>query len=126
MINLLIDRDTTNAKSIHQKMDTTSRGFNFRKAVLLAVEGKKEEALALNSGVELTSLLGMKNEALVGMEARINRRNTPFISNLSYLNLKYDLLYENIRNEPQFQEWLKEAKVVHEERVAKYGHLFDE
>ena len=44
----------------------------------------------------------------------------------SYSSLKNWQILEFIRDEPRFKVILARAKKVHEERVAKYGHLFDE
>ena len=49
-----------------------------------------------------------------------------FTGGWAYLDLKNMRNIEFIRDEPAFKEILAKAKIVHEERVAKYGHLFDE
>ena len=42
------------------------------------------------------------------------------------MDLKNSKPYDIIRDEPRFKEILANAKKVHEERVAKYGYLFDD
>ena len=105
--------------------------------MLLAIEGRKEEALKVKDSItnffykwffdlRLYLILDMKSEALSLMYEVLNSLDNPYSGTLGYLSLLGDPYYEKIREEPQFQEWLKEAKEVHEERVRKYYHLFDE
>ena len=44
----------------------------------------------------------------------------------TYPKMLNGLEFDFIRDEPKFKEILAKAKKVHEERVAKYGHYFDE
>jgi hypothetical protein len=44
----------------------------------------------------------------------------------SYPRLKNNRVFDFIRDEPVFNKILAKAKIVHEERVRKYGHLFEE
>ena len=49
-----------------------------------------------------------------------------YVFPLTYLDLKNNLIFDKLKEEPQFQKWLVEAKIIHEERVRNYGHLFDD
>ena len=95
--------------------------------MLLAAEGKKQEALITNpfpnyfdNDLFLYSLLNMKEEVLkiVSEEGKTWVSSYPRLKNIRFLDF--------IREEPAFIEVLAKAKKVHEERVVKYGHLFDE
>ena len=142
-IAIAFDQDTTEAKRILNKLieSITFRPLNkLLIAKLLAIEGKKEEALEVEASVSdfnfkwkwifdlrLHLMLDMKSEALTVMDEVLNSLDNPYSSDfLGYLSLLGDPYYDKIRDEPQFQEWLEEARIVHEERVRKYYHLFDE
>ena len=79
-------------------------------------------ALALSLRRSGYSLLSMKTEAL----SEANSWSNGYIANFSYVSLQNNLYLEFIREEPVFKKILAEAKKVHEERLEKYGHLFDE
>ena len=130
---LLVDRDLTKAKKVsdllNQKdslrgMDNTSRLF--REAINLAAEGKREEALKKSNYWSVYAILGMREEAISKLDLEL-REFDPLIKNYfyGYLPLKNMAIFDNIREEPQFQEWLKEAKIEYDQRIKKYGHLFD-
>ena len=68
----------------------------------------------------------MREEALAKIDSIISSTDFKYIGFYGYLSLKGHPIFANIREEPQFQQWLKEAKIVHEERVRKYYHLFDD
>jgi len=125
IITLFVDRDTVEAKRISKKLYQL-RPDSFRRALILAVEGSKEEALEENSGLMVYLILDMRSQALSLMDQRINNLDNISRGLFEYLSFKGNPSFDNIREEPQFQKWLKEAKVVHEERVKKYYHLFDD
>jgi adenylate cyclase len=104
-------------------LDST-RGFNFYNSLLLALDGNRKEALELNKDLWINSLLDMKEEGIRNLDT-LNTRNANFAypNYLDYLNGKE---LDFIRDEARFKEIIAEAKKVHEEWVAKYGHLFDE
>ena len=68
--------------------------------------------------------MGKKEELLQIIEDGSEKQK--FYGTLCYMELKNSKPYDIIRDEPEFQEILARAKIVHDERVAKYGHLFDE
>jgi len=136
MITLVVDQDLVEAEKISNKLfqideDSIMYRFNVLK---LAYEGKEEESLEemVRYGINyrtkgiLKARLGMTSEALSDLEQAIKGSANPYSGDLSYLTLKDHPFYENIRQESEFQQWLKEAKVVHDERVQKYSHLFND
>lgn len=119
-VSLFYDEDLSEAKRIYQEIQQINPNQNeYQQALLLAAEGKKEEALNTKPfpNVPLYSFLNMKEEAL-------NIITTGW--NASYPMLKNHRIYDFIREEPIFIEIQAKAKIVHEERVRKYGHLFDD
>jgi len=125
----IIDRDTAKAEILLKKLyqlDPDSIANDYRKSLVFAIGGKKDEALKGNTSLHVKVILGMNREALQQMDTLINGLAIPFTGNFSYLSLKGDPDFDGLREEPQFQQWLAKAKIFHEERVAKYGHLFDE
>jgi len=127
-MKVFVDRDIIEARRISEKLDPSydSRSIE-SKALMLAMEGKKEEALNVDSDWIVKINLSMKTEALASIEQIINRPDFPSKDYYyGYLSLKGHVFFERIRDEPQFQQWLKEAKLVYDERMRKYGHLFDD
>jgi TolB-like protein len=127
-MNVFVDGDTLEVKRISKKLESS---FDPRskesKALVLAMEGRKEEALKEYSSWIVKIKLGMKAEALASLEQIIN--SPDFLSKdyyYGYLSLKGHVFFESIRDESQFQKWLKEAKIVYDERMRKYGHLFND
>jgi len=134
LITLIEDCDIPEAEKLLDKMVKISPGARFidsMKALLLAAEGEKDKALLQSPNDAMVySLLDMQEEALESIAQMIDQINNssvnPYTGYFGYLSLKGDYFFDKIRQEPQFQEWLEEAKVLHEERVAKYYHLFDD
>lgn len=113
-----------------EKMDTTI--FRIQKAVLLAAEGQKDEALRLISPGGLPrfvwSQLGMKKELLKHLD-EYTARPIPILAQVSP-NIPYSLrgldkcpLWDVIRNEPEFKRIRERVKKDHDEKLKKYGSL---
>jgi TolB-like protein/AraC-like DNA-binding protein/tetratricopeptide (TPR) repeat protein len=134
-ISLLVDKDPVEAKRISEFLDQIDsvRGLcymrcHFRKALILAVEGRKEEALRESKDWPVYAILGMKQEAIAKLDSAI--KNHPYQWDnkdyyYGYLSLKHKVVFDNIREEPRFQELLKEAKIEYDIHMEKYGHLLD-
>jgi len=124
---LFYDKDLEEAKRIYNILEQveTIDNIKYDKALLLAAEGKREEALILSKGFYLYSLLNMKEEAIDRADSisLVTNYTTSFYTYTCLIN---DKATEFIREEPKFKEVLARAKVVHEERIRKYGHYFDE
>jgi tetratricopeptide (TPR) repeat protein len=123
-IVLFHDHDNTEAKKILNKILKIDTENKFARALLFAIEGEKEDALSLDKNLYVYSLLDMKKEAL--REVDSTSMVTEFSGWCSYISLKNWKVLDFIREEPAFKEVLEEAKIVHEERIRKYGHLFDD
>jgi TolB-like protein/predicted Ser/Thr protein kinase len=93
----------------------------YTKALLLAAEGRREEALALYENSEIYGLLGMADEALACLDREI--RGTTHIPYIFYLDLVHNPFYENIRGDIRFQRFVRREKSIYDEYLAKYGTL---
>jgi len=98
----------------------------FRMAQILALQGKRDEALALKDNPFVRKILGDYGNYLLHMETRINRRTIRYSGLYSYLCLLNNPLYNDVRNEPLFQQWLTEAKISYDEWNEKYFLFFRE
>jgi len=135
-VSLLVDQDIPEANRIYNHQLSITPNLNLSpevlKAWLLASDGRNEEILKETSNINQRMLAGYvyaaldNKQALYLLDSLNNSAINKYIRPLSYLDLKNNLIFDKLKEEPQFQEWLEEAKIVHDERVRKYGHLFDE
>jgi hypothetical protein len=127
-IKVFVDQDIKAAKRISEKLNLSYDQRSIQaEALILAMEGKAEEALKVDSHWIVKIKLGRKSETLASVEEYINRSD--WLAKdyyYGYLSLKGHVFFETIREDPQFQKWLKDAKLVYDERMRKYGHLFDD
>jgi len=92
------------------------------KALLSALKGNKEKALAIpetNRSDEIYAVLGMKDKAIGYLEKLL--RDNPL--HYDYLYLTHSPFYDNLRDHRRFQEIVALAKDIYEERLQKYGDL---
>jgi len=102
-------------------------------AWIFAAKGNKERALELIKDEDHTflyritsiySLLGMKDEAIkninVGIEEGFKKRRWYLYS---YPYLESNPYYDNLRDDPRFQEILEKESKKYEEKLKKYGDL---
>ncbi|MCK4835625.1 MAG: protein kinase [Candidatus Aminicenantes bacterium] len=102
-----------------EKINPHYDGLAASKAMLFAIQGEMEKALATYTkdtwfGLQIYSILNMKDKAFELLDKDIETR---------YLRLKNIPFYDNLRGDPRFQMVLRKAKEVYEERVRKYGDL---
>jgi len=96
-------------------------GIPYGKALLLAAKGEKEKALAFYKNSEVYSLLGMKDEAIQHLNLEIRKSaEYPYIF---YYDLLNNPFYDNLRDDPRFEEIVKREKKLYEEHLEKYGTL---
>jgi len=93
-------------------------------SLLSAAKGDKEKALQHNITyikTRLYALLDMKEEAITYLKERLGSID---IYNYSwYFRLTKDPIYDNIRDDPRFQELVKIHKRRYEENLRKYGDI---
>ena len=123
IIALFIDNNNVESRRLFEKVQNLSGITELLHPLMLAMDGERE-ALNLRKSSQIYSLLNMKKEAIDWVDSISSLRE--FTSGFTYPNLKHGHAYAFIRDEPRFKEILANAKKVHEERVSKYGHLFDE
>ena len=91
------------------------------RALLFAVKGEKEKALALYKNSEVCALLGMKDEAFQELDKEI--RGSVFSPHIYYQNLLHNPFYDNLRGDPRFQKLVGREKKLYDEAARKYGEL---
>lgn len=101
-----------------EKVNPDHSGILPHKALLFAAKGEKDKALALWKNSNIYSLLGMEDEAIAEINEEIKRGiKTPY---LFLINNPY---YDNLRDDPRFQEIVKKQKKKYEEFLKKYSDL---
>ncbi|MDH5467918.1 MAG: hypothetical protein OEY25_10920, partial [Candidatus Aminicenantes bacterium] len=91
------------------------------KALLLAVKGEKDEALALYQNSEVYSLLDMKDEAIEQLNLEI--RNRTSFPHLYYYLLLNNPFYDNLRDDPRFKRIVKREKKLYDAELKKYSNF---
>jgi len=89
------------------------------RAVLLAVRGEKDKALALFTNSEVYALLGMKDEAFSALDREI--RGSVFNPYIYYQDVVHNPIYDNLRGDPRFEKLVAREKKLYDEAVRKYG-----
>jgi len=104
-----------------EKINPGYWGISYGRALLSAVKGDKENALALYKNSEVYSLLGMKDEAIQQLNKEI--RGSVWEPYIFYLHLLNNPFYDSLREDPRFQEIVKREKKLYEDHLEKYGNL---
>lgn len=90
------------------------------RALLFAMDGKRDEALALTRpSMTLLSMLKMKDEFLY----RIDSLSNLSINRLNPSALTRDAQYDFVRNDPQFVNVFNKVKAKHDLLMGKYGEI---
>jgi len=117
-----------------ERLNPEEPDIRYTRALIFAIEGKKEEALAIIEGKnpyyftslfsKVYSLLGMKDEAIENINKAIERGFYEVQTFLqTYLVLMSDHYLDNLRDDPRFKKIIKRQKKKYEEYVKKYGDL---
>jgi len=96
----------------------------FSESLLLAARGERDAALALHQDPFVYALLGMKDEAIEGIET-IATRGHGFGYDLyaSWITLTNNPFYANLRDDPRFLEIVYQQHEIYDEMVNRYGDL---
>jgi serine/threonine protein kinase/tetratricopeptide (TPR) repeat protein len=108
-------------------------GITIRRALILALRGKREEALGMIEGEErpyrfeitnLHAVLGMKDEAIKNIRYG-NEHGFELIKDYlyTYPYLTTNPLFRNLRGDPRFEEVVRKEKEKFEEKMRKFGDL---
>ncbi len=88
-------------------------------AILHADKGDRDLALSLDKNIEVLALLGIKGEAIELLDEEILKRNIlPYIY---YLDLLNNPFYDNLRDDPRFQELVEREKTLYQEASRQFG-----
>jgi len=102
-------------------LGTTTRQLSYLRAVLAALNGNRDLALAESRSPDVYALLGMKDESIQALKD-INRTK-PVFNNYSYLDLVHNPFLDKLRDDPRFREIVEVQKKVYDGLVKKYGDL---
>jgi serine/threonine protein kinase/Tfp pilus assembly protein PilF len=91
------------------------------RALLLAIRGEGDKALALYKNSEVYALLGMNDEALRALAEEI--RGTVFNPYLYYQDLVHNPFYDKLRGDPRFGKLVEREKKLYDQDLKKYGTL---
>jgi tetratricopeptide (TPR) repeat protein len=89
------------------------------RALLWAVKGEKDKALALWKDSDVYSLLGMKDESF--QELNLEIRKTVSNPHIFYQNLIHNPFYDSLRGDPRFQKLVEREKKLYDEAASRYG-----
>jgi len=102
-------------------LGTTTRQLSYLRAVLAALNGDRDLALAESQSPDVYALLGMKDEAIQALKDI--RRDDPSFNYYSYLDLVHDPFLDNLRDDPRFLEIVETQKEIYNGLLKKYGDL---
>jgi TolB-like protein/tetratricopeptide (TPR) repeat protein len=102
-------------------LGTTTRQLSYLRAVLAALNGDRDLALAESPSPDVYALLGMKDEGIQALKD-INRTK-PVFNNYSYLDLINNPFLDKLRDDPRFREIVAAQKKVYDGLVKQYGDL---
>jgi serine/threonine protein kinase/tetratricopeptide (TPR) repeat protein len=89
------------------------------RALLLAVRGEKDKALASYRSSEVYALLGMKDEAFAALGQEI--RGSVFEPYIYYQDLVHVTFYDGLRGDPRFEKLVAREKKLYDAAMRKYG-----
>ncbi len=115
-----------------EKLNPESSDIKYYRAWVAAAKGEKEKALTLIEEekkyryhvTSIYSLLGMKDEAIENIKEGIDtgfRKSQEYL--YTYLFLKNNPSYENLKDNPRFKEIIESEKKKYDERLRKYGQF---
>jgi len=130
IVAIAADRDVDEATRMSNRLfqiSPDSTAHRRRQALIYAIQGKKEEALNEWDGLPVLFALEMIDRILSTSELVSKNQPIPYLGRFGYLhNVNNPWWTDKMRQHPVFPQYLKEAKIVHEERVKKYYHIFDD
>lgn len=120
-IDLLIDLNRLEEAGAQLDHLESIEPNTFLRAKFFAAKGEMDRALDLmrpNTNLQILSLLGMKEEAITFLKNTLDRDRR--LDQSYYWLYKTNPVYENVRGDPRFQEFLKEHKKIYEENLSSY------
>ncbi len=102
-----------------EKINPEYPSIRFYRAMISAVKGEKEKALALSKNGVIYSLLGMKDEAVKSITNEVKKDYEHF--QYTYQPLATSPFFNSLRGDSRYQEIVKKQKIKYEERLNKFG-----
>jgi len=124
---LLRRKKPAEAKTILERaakinLGVTTRQLSYLRALVAALNGDRDLALAESRSPDVYALLGMKDEGIQALKD-FNRKLIPAINNYYYLDLINNPFLDRLRDDPRFREIVAAQKKVYDGLVKKYGDL---
>jgi TolB-like protein/Tfp pilus assembly protein PilF len=101
-----------------EEQDPEASWIKKYRAILCAAKGESDLALSLGKNIEVLALLGMEDEAIKLLDEEILKRE--IIPYIYYLDLLNNPFYDNLRDDPSFEEIVKREKKLYENDSKKY------
>ena len=122
-LNIMMKRDEKAEELVRSGEKTTPNTTWVKKyrAMLWAVKGEKDKALAIWKDSDVYSLLGMKDEAFQTIDKEI--RGSVFSPYIFYQDLLHNTFYDSLRGDPRFHKLVEREKNLYDEAVKKYSGL---
>jgi serine/threonine protein kinase/Tfp pilus assembly protein PilF len=95
-----------------------SAWIKYSKALMLVAQGKQEKALEISQHEFVYAALNMKDEAIDIIQGRIERD-----ANQPYLRFKYYPVFDNLQENPRYQEILQKQKEKYDELLNIFSDL---
>ncbi|MGD8535663.1 MAG: protein kinase [Candidatus Aminicenantes bacterium] len=118
-----------------EERDPKNEDIQYTRAWLFAIQGERERSLEVIKKIDkpvyfsnllsnIYSLLGMKDEAIQNIELAIEKglekvKTYPY----HYLYLIKNPFYDNLRDDPRFQEIVKKQEEWYRENLGKFGDI---
>jgi serine/threonine-protein kinase len=112
--------------ALEEKMSPGAAWIDIDKALLIAAQSGKTDALAFGRNSEVYALLGMKDEAIASLRSEIRPDVHPaYLAHpyLYYILMLHDPHFDNIRDDPRFVEILAAEKKLYDAYERKYGGI---
>jgi tetratricopeptide (TPR) repeat protein len=112
------------ANTMIKQLDKDTRNLNFLNAKLAAAKGEWENALQLmgtNQNLQIIGLLGDKEKGVSFYNSALDEERKTATS--YYWLYKTNPCYDKLRDDPRFQEYLLQHKILYDENLLKYGNI---
>jgi TolB-like protein/Tfp pilus assembly protein PilF len=123
---LLRQKKTAEAKTILERAEkinlgTSTRQLSYFRAVMAALNGDRDIALAESRSPDVYAILGMKDEGIQALKDFY--RGNPAHNSYSYLDLLHNPFLDQLRDDPRFREIIEAQMKVYEGLIKEYGNL---
>ena len=120
-LNIMMKRYDQAEESVERGEKTVPKADWVKKyrALLFAVKGEKDKALALYRDSDVYSVLGLKDEAFQALGQEIRKsRMVPYIF---YQDFLHNPFYDKLRGDPRFPKLVEQEKKLYDDAIKRYG-----